>query len=124
MNTQQIEALLKRDPYTKNIFKKVCARDQVEKPIFPSAYIINSDPSNMPGEHWVAVYFDKKCRGEYFDSYGLPPDVLHLEIYMNQHSSTNWIYNNKKIFTSFIFNCLWSLLCVFCFISLSWKVSA
>ena len=45
---------------TKNIFKKVCALDQLEKPTFLSAYVINSDLSSEPGEHWIAVYFDKR----------------------------------------------------------------
>ena len=60
MNTLQIEHLLKKDLKSKAIFKKVCALDQLEKPTFPSAYVINSDPSSEPGEHWVAVYFDKR----------------------------------------------------------------
>ena len=97
MNTQQIEAILNRDPYCKNVFKKVCARDQIEKPTFPSAYVINSDPSNKPDEHWVAVFFDEKGRGEYFDSYGFPPHVLNLESYMNRYSSSAWIYNKKTL---------------------------
>ena len=78
MNTLQIERLLKKDLKSKTIFKKVCALDQLEKPTFPSAYVINSDPSSKPGEHWVAVYFDKRGRGEYFDSYGLPWSVSTL----------------------------------------------
>ena len=69
MNTLQIERLLRN----KKIFKKVCAFDQLEKPVFPSAHVINSDPSNEHGEHWIAVYFDKRSQGEYFDSYGLAP---------------------------------------------------
>ena len=96
MNTQQIESLLKRDPQSKKIFKKVCAFDQVEQPTFPSAYVVNSDPSNKPGEHWVAIYFDKKGRGEYFDSYGLPPSFLNLEEYMNRYSR-DWIWNKKTL---------------------------
>ena len=83
MNTLQIERLLKKDLKSKTIFKKVCALDQLEKPTFPSAYVINSDPSSKPGEHWVAVYFDKRSRGEYFDSYGLP---LHWSV-----STLTWI---------------------------------
>ena len=86
MNTLQIERLLKKDWKTKNIFKKVCALDQLEKPTFPSAYVINSDPSSEPGEHWVAVYFDKRGRGEYFDRYGLPPTLVGLESYMDAYS--------------------------------------
>ena len=53
MNTLQIERLLKKDLKSKTIFKKVCALDQLEKPTFPSAYVINSDPSSEPGKHWV-----------------------------------------------------------------------
>ena len=72
MNTLQIKRLLKKDLKSKTIFKKVCALDQLKKPTFPSAYVIKSDPSSERGEHWVVVYFDKRGRGEYFDSYGLP----------------------------------------------------
>ena len=47
MNTLQIERLFQNE----KIFKKVCAFDQLEKSVFPSAYIINSDTSNESGEH-------------------------------------------------------------------------
>ena len=59
MNSLQIERLLKNDSETKIVFKKVCAFDQLEKPTFRSACVINSDPSTEPGKHWIAVYFDK-----------------------------------------------------------------
>ena len=104
MNMLQIECLLKKDLKSKVIFKKVCALDQLEKPTFPSAYVINSDPSSEPGEHWVAVYFDKCGRGEYFDSYGLPPTLVGFESYMDAYSLSGWIYNRKTLqayFSSF-----------------------
>ena len=93
MNTLQIKHLLRNE----KIFKKVCAFDQLEKPVFPSAYVINSDPSNQPGEHWIAVYFDKHGRGEYFDSYGLVPAFVGLESYMDTYSLAGWIYNCKTL---------------------------
>ena len=43
----------------------------------------------------MAVYFDKNRRGEYFDSYGLPPAVLGLEAYTDRFS-LDWIYNRKR----------------------------
>ena len=104
MNTLQIERLLKEDLRTKNIFKKICAWDQLEKPIFPSTYVINSDPSSEPGEHWIAVYFDKRGQGEYFDSYGLSPTLIGLKSYMDAYSLSGWIYNHKTLqacFSSF-----------------------
>ena len=97
MNTLQIERLLKKDLRTKNIFKKVCALDQLEKPTFPSAYAINSEPSSKPGEHWVAVYFDKRGRGDYFDNYGLSPTLIGLKFYMDAYSLSGWIYNRKTL---------------------------
>ena len=96
MNSLQIKGLLKKDSQAKKIFKKVCALDEIEVPSYPSAYVINSDTSDKKGEHWVAVYFDKNRRGEYFDSYGLPPAVLGLEAYMDRFS-LDWIYNRKTI---------------------------
>ena len=104
MNILQIEHLLKKSLKNKTIFKKVCALDQLEKPTFPSAYVINSDPSSEPGEHWVAVYFDKRGRGEYFDSYGLPRTLIDLDSYMDAYSLSGWIYNRKTLqayFSSF-----------------------
>ena len=97
MNSLQIKLLLKSDSKTKSVFKKVCALDQLEKPTFPSAYDINSDPSTEPGEHWITVYFDKHRRGEYFDSYGLPPAFVGLKSYMDTYSLSDWIYNRKTL---------------------------
>ena len=101
MNILQIERLLKKGLKSKTIFKKVCALDQLEKPTFPSAYDINSDPSSEPGEHWVAVYFDKRGRGEYFDSYRLPRTLIDLDSYMDAYSLSGWIYNRKTLQTYF-----------------------
>ena len=82
MDTLQIKRLLKNE----KVFKKVCAFDQLEKPVFPSAYVINSDRSSETGEHWIAVYFDKRGRGGYFDSYKLAPAFVGLESYMDTYS--------------------------------------
>ena len=71
MNTIQIERLLKKDPFAKPIFEKVCAKNQLVRVDYSSAYVINSHPSSKPGEHLIAMYFDKHGKGEYFDSRGL-----------------------------------------------------
>ena len=105
MNTLQIERLLKRDAASRYLFRKVCALDELEPASFPSAYVINSQTSDQPGEHWVAVYFDRHGRGEYFDSYGLPPEILGLEPYMNQNASRGWIYNRKTLQGMFSTTC-------------------
>lgn len=79
MNTKEIITLIQKDRFAKRIFVGVFAKDQLlcrNIPSRPSAYVINTDPSNKPGEHWVAVYFDGKGNAEYFDSFGFPPSFV------------------------------------------------
>ena len=65
MNTIQIEWILRRDPSCKKSFKGVYAQDKIKRISYPSAYVINSDPSTRPGKHWIAVFFDRRGNGEY-----------------------------------------------------------
>ena len=44
----------------------------------PRLFIVNTDESTGPGEHWVLVFFTGHNRGIYFDSYGL--DVMDTRI--------------------------------------------
>ena len=104
MNTVQIQRLLNKDPFAKSIFKKVCAKNQLQRVDYSSAYVINSQPSSKPGEHWIAVYFDKHGKGEYFDSYGLPPSVNGFTTFMERNSKT-WIYNDKTVQSLFSTTC-------------------
>ena len=40
----------------------------------PLSLIVNTDPSNKPGQHWVAIHVFKDRTGYFFDSFGNPPD--------------------------------------------------
>ena len=42
------------------------------------------------------MFFDKNGKGEYFDSYGLPPHVFDLQNFMDLNSR-QWIYTNKTL---------------------------
>ena len=46
----------------------------------PSAYVANTDPSSLPGKHWVAFYHLSPSHLEFFDSYGCNPDDYHFPI--------------------------------------------
>ena len=83
MNTIQIEHFLKKNPYAGKILKKACASDQLKHVIYPSTMsliVIHF----LPGELWVAMYFDKNGKGEYFDSYGLSPQLHRFTDLMNR----------------------------------------
>ena len=89
MITQQIEKAL--IPF--NCF--VVSRDKLPKysVTMETGYVINTDASDEPGEHWVAIYLDGMGRGEYFDSFGLPP--LHDDfLTFLTRQCTSWSYAN------------------------------
>ena len=76
---------------------EVCAKDLLpdRKPLHTKAYIVNTDLSEDPGEHWIAVYFRDK-RVIYFDSYGLPPDERYILPFIRRNSN-GWIQNTEML---------------------------
>ena len=41
----------------------------------PATFIVNNQASNLPGEHWICIHIDHLQRGEYADSFGMPPPL-------------------------------------------------
>ncbi len=89
MNGNQLKEILARDSYARRTFCGVFPRDEL---VFisvdtskPSTYIINTDTSYGRGEHWVVVYFNGLGKGEYFDSFGLPPRHRDIEQFINRY---------------------------------------
>ena len=64
-------------PYKKSRgFMGVYAADRLPDPnkiIVPATCVVNYDPVNMPGSHWVAIEIQPSIVS-FFDSYGLRPD--------------------------------------------------
>ena len=59
----------------------VFARDElpdVTREIRPWCLIINTDPKNRPGTHWLALYAPLAGGIELFDSFGLSPKIYSL----------------------------------------------
>jgi len=36
--------------------------------------VFNTDPSDKPGRHWIAIYIEDGC-GEFFHSFGHQPNI-------------------------------------------------
>ena len=69
---------MRQDPVASSCFLGVFASNELPSkiPIYPSGLIANRDPNNTPGQHWVAMFFpDEEDKEEFFDSYGLPPNL-------------------------------------------------
>ena len=73
LSDQQLTYLAQQDPVLKSYFQGVFASDQL--PDSPSkrtsAYIVNTDPHDKPGRHWIAFWTDQGIC-EIMDSYALP----------------------------------------------------
>ncbi|EGG14756.1 hypothetical protein DFA_11016 [Cavenderia fasciculata] len=71
----EIERIMK--PYHRKGFERVIASDQLNllEPKDKMSFIMNLDPHNKPGSHWVAVYIDadKDKSVEHYDSFGQEP---------------------------------------------------
>jgi len=94
MDTVTIRKLLK----TFKCFKGVFPCDQ--RPYstkLPLNIIVNTDPSYKPGEHWISISINKQGKGEYFDSFGLPPIVDDIIKFLEYNCSSGWTYNKKTL---------------------------
>lgn len=92
------DKILEKMKYLKS-FKGCFPLDQLPHiSTFPSSLIINLDPSNMPGSHWVAIYIDTSKHASYFDSFGQRPPTEIVK-WLKQFNSFSW---NKKCFQNLL----------------------
>lgn len=102
MNTQEILLAVKRKPFLRKVFKGVFAFDQIPDTPLEGYYIINLDPSNKPGSHWVCVKKQsKKEHSIFFDSYGFPPKGEKLKKFIGN----KYKYNKKKLQNTWSTSC-------------------
>lgn len=83
MDTRELLQLMKSYPPAKKIFYGVFPCDELpENKVVqrPAYFIVNTHPSHMPGEHWLAICLNDDASGEFFDSYG---NASNSEIFHN-----------------------------------------
>lgn len=98
MDSKEIEICLRQNNFSSKFFRGVYSVDKLptKKMEKPSSFIINTDNSNGPGIHWVAIWMSKGKRIEYFDSFGLPPMNKEIIDFININGK-EYIFNNKQI---------------------------
>ena len=106
MYTHQLINLLKKDVYSRKSFCGVLPIDKlpIKRVRRPCSFIINTHNSQLPGEHWMAVYLPRIGDIEYFDSYGLHPMNQEILDFIKVNNS-KFIYNSKIIQSSDSQNC-------------------
>ena len=63
MDSNHLQCIFYKDPYTAEIFEGVFAKDQFMKKSFKKGTymcVMNEQDSQFPKSHWVMVYQDKK----------------------------------------------------------------
>ena len=61
LTTLDILKEINKDSYARRYFVGVFPRNRLPAiNTYPASLILNTDPSGRPGEHWVAIYFNKE----------------------------------------------------------------
>jgi hypothetical protein len=96
MNSLEIKKAFKNY----NCFIGVFPRDLLPKEKItkrPIALIVNTDPSYLPGQHWIALFINTDNVAEYFDSYGLPPLNKEIFQFLNKLNVEKLVYQTKQL---------------------------
>lgn len=101
MNTQELQTILDNNIHTRRLGTcRVVARDQLPASIDmtkTAGFILNTDPSFRPGEHWTALFYNGLGTWEFFDSFGLPPRHREVINFIERHSKRPWSYNTYML---------------------------
>ena len=89
----QLDRVARRDERLAPFFAGVFACDRLPWPPVrdrPQGYIVNTDPHDRPGRHWLAVWTEPEEECELMDSYALPLETYGsepLERWLSHHWS-------------------------------------
>jgi len=104
MNTLEINNVMNNI----ECFKGTFAKDLLPKKVYkdrPIGFIINTDNSNKPGSHWVALFIDENNNAEYFDSFGIFPICCEIYKLLRINNVKKFSFNKNQIQSIFSKNC-------------------
>jgi len=100
MNTEQLLCAIRENPCLSEVTRNVYSVDTLPKRvvIYPSAYVCNTDPSHLPGTHWVTFWFRSPVRAEFYDSFGKKPNhySVRFEAFL-KNNATSYTYNDESV---------------------------
>ena len=96
MDTIQINEILRRCTETKQFYMGCYPCDQIPMiDKYPTSLVLNLEPINSIGSHWVALVFDNPFHVYYFDSMGEAPNSC-IDNRLNEIEKKHCITFNKK----------------------------
>lgn len=96
MDSNELRTLCLSDRYVRPYLYGVIAVDLLPSSVsYPCCMIVNTDPSDNSGKHWIAIFIDALREANYFCSYGQPPGRLFKD-WLATHSRA-WMFVRKRI---------------------------
>jgi hypothetical protein len=106
MNSITLQEAMEKYHFSRNKFCGVFPYDMIPTKISkPCSIIINTDPSYLPGKHWVAISIDSKGNCNYFDSFGKPPDKYKIIHFLRKNCEKKLFYNKSVLQNIFSDTC-------------------
>ena len=93
LNNLQLDYLAGTHPILAQVFYGTVPCDRLPRTLpqeGPTAYIVNTDPHDEPGRHWIAIWTEGNV-SEIMDSYG-----LSLEVYGTTDPIVEWLNRHSK----------------------------
>lgn len=101
MNTLQLRRVLRSDPViSQTMHSDVLPCDLLpkKKVLNKTLYVVNEDPSTLPGSHWSCVHVDPhKMITIFFDSYGRPPSNHYIKKFINVNNTKYFQYSKQNL---------------------------
>lgn len=101
MNSHQLEKhmrkVIARLENKEALFGGVIPADflKYQNPTLHKCFIVNTDDSRKPGQHWIAIFVRNATTVEYFDSYGRGP-FEHIQWVRWMHNNFDHLWYNVK----------------------------
>ena len=62
--------------------------------------MVNTDPMELLGTHWIAIYFNEQMKREFFHSHRKQPIQFNFLDFMNRNA-VEWQHNNIQLQSAF-----------------------
>lgn len=102
-------------PHFLGVYSIDCLPLYICKSLLPTGFIVNTDSSNLPGKHWIAIILLANGQGEFFYSFGVHPPT-RLQIWLNKHCIRGW-HSVNDICIQNPFSTICGLYCLYFFYS-------
>jgi hypothetical protein len=114
MNTLELLSAINSNAILKSSCIGVFAADQIPLPLsIHKSCIINTDPHQASGKHWILLYQKSVHELEFFCSYGMSPRFYHLYwVTLFQKYNFQILYNIRQVQNIYSNTC--GIHCLFC----------